>query len=194
MKQKLLMTIALTTALFCSTALRAELLDASCSGTSKEVDYYYTSGDPNHADATLEKGFEWTVTTTAAGAVDIKVKFLDVKTGLEAPHLFLFDKNGVLIGDPIPMTGWENATQTATHTLTGKAAGENITFLVKVAYADGHVIFTSRISYTVGEDCSDTPVENVTANKATRCQKAIENGQLVIIRDGIRYNALGTAM
>ena len=194
MKQKLLMTIALTTALFCSTALRAELLDASCSGASKEVDYYYTSGDPNHADATLEKGFEWTVTTTAAGAVDIKVKFLDVKTGLEAPHLFLFDKNGVLIGDPIPMTGWENATQTATHTLTGKAAGENITFLVKVAYADGHVIFTSRISYTVGEDCSDTPVENVTTNKTTRCQKTIENGQLVIIRDGVRYNALGTTL
>ena len=41
------------------------------------------------------------------------------------------------------------------------------------------------------------PVENATAVSNTAASKAIkiiENGQLVIIRDGIRYNALGTQL
>lgn len=188
MNQKVLMTIAMAAALFCTTTMRADVLDASCSGASKEVDKEFTEGDPNHAAATLEKGYEWTVSTTAAGAVNIKVKFLDVKEGMEAPRLFLFRTGDK---DDIAMDAWDIATQTATHTLTGKAAGENITFLVKVAYASGGVIFTKRITYTVGQDCAEAAVETVSESKAARCQKTIENGQLVIIRDGVRYNALG---
>ena len=192
MKRKLLSFLLLTVALTFSMSLRAATAELSCSGASKNVDAHYSTADPDHAVQSLEKGFTWKAETTAAGVV-LTVQFLDSYVGMAAPDLFLFDANGVLIGNPIPMTGWDAPTQTATHTLTGKSNGEEIVFLVKVAAAEGVVIFTERMRYTVGTNCETTAVETVTSTpKNTHCQKVVENGQIVIIRDGVRYNALGT--
>lgn len=194
MNKKLLSILSLTVALTFSMSLWAATAEASCSGASKNVDDYYTKADPNHAVSSLEKGFTWKVETTAAG-VALTFRFLDSYVGMDAPHLFLFDANGVLIGNPIPMTGWDAPTQTATHTITGKSDGEVVDFLVKVAIAEGGVIFTERVHYVVGSNCETTAVETVpSAPKNAHCQKVVENGQIVIIRDGIRYNALGTQL
>lgn len=194
MNKKLLSILSLTVALTFSMSLRAATAEVSCSGASKNVDKYYSETDPNHAVQSLEKGFTWKAETTAAG-VALTVRFLDTYVGMAAPDLFLFDANGVLIGNPVPMTGWDAPTQTATHTVTGKSDGEEIVFLVKVAAADGVVIFTERMRYVVGTNCETTAVETVTsAPKNAHCQKVVENGQIVIIRDGIRYNALGTQL
>ncbi len=124
---------------------------AICEGHSNSVDLYYSNANPV-ANLNPELGWDWQVQTTSAG-VEIKVHFLDNYVGMAAPQLFTFDSNGVLIGNPIPMSGWDEATHTASHTLTGKAEGETIVFLVQIAYAD-HVLFTERIKYIVGSQCS----------------------------------------
>ena len=133
----------------------------SCSGTSTGVDPFYTNANPQHAVQSLEKGFNWTAETTTTG-VNIKVQFLDNLPGMASPYLFTFDAQGVLLGDPIQMSGWDNATRTATHTLTGLANGQDLVFLVQVALEAGKILFTERILYTVGSDCNsmsdDDPV------------------------------------
>ena len=165
-----------------------DLQEGACSGTAKGVDTYYTEADPKHAVTSLEQGFYWQVQTTTAG-VNITVQFLDNLPGMAAPYLFRFDQNGVMMGGDIQMAGWDAATRTATHTLTGLTNGEQLVFLVKVALEAGKVLFTERVSYTVGENCETTDIDNVATNTAAK--KLIENGQMIIISNGIRYNALG---
>ena len=141
----------------------------SCSGTSTGVDPFYTNANPQHAVQSLEKGFNWTAETTTTG-VNIKVQFLDNLPGMASPYLFTFDAQGVLLGDPIQMSGWDNATRTATHTLTGLANGQDLVFLVQVALEAGKILFTERILYTVGSDCNsmsdDDPVVGSCSGKS----------------------------
>ena len=165
-----------------------DLQEGACSGTAKGVDTYYTEADPEHAVTSLEQGFYWQVQTTTAG-VNITVQFLDNLPGMASPYLFRFDQNGVMMGGDIQMAGWDATTRTATHTLTGLVNGEQLVFLVKVALEAGKVLFTERVSYTVGENCETTDIDNVATNTAAK--KLIENGQMIIISNGIRYNALG---
>lgn len=141
---------------FFSLALIGALLvpnyaQAVCSGFSKTVDVYYSNAN-DVANKNPDKGWNWQVETTAAG-VEITVQFLDDYVGMAAPQLFLFDELGVLIGNPIAMSGWNESTRTATHTLTGKNTGDKVVFLVQIAYA-GHVMFTERVKYIVGSTCS----------------------------------------
>ena len=44
---------------------------------------------------------------------------------------------------------------------------------------------------TPAEEEPETAIENTTVNKA---QKVIKNGMLVIIKDGVEYNALGVKL
>ena len=165
-----------------------DLQEGACSGTAKGVDTYYTEADPEHAVTSLEQGFYWQVQTTTTG-VNITVQFLDNLPGMASPYLFRFDQNGVMMGGDIQMAGWDAATRTATHTLTGLANGEQLVFLVKVALEAGKVLFTERVSYTVGENCETTDIDNVATN--TTAKKVIQDGQIYIIHNGIRYNVLG---
>ena len=138
-----------------------DLQTGSCSGTSTGVDPFYTNADPQHAVQSLTQGFNWKAETTTTG-VNITVQFLDNLAGMTSPYLFTFDAQGVLIGNPIQMSGWDNATRTATHTLTGLSNGTDLVFLVQVALEAGKILFTERVLYTVGSDCNsmsdDDPV------------------------------------
>ena len=162
----------------------------SCSGKSKGVDEYYTSNNAAAAtSADLTNGYQWTVATRQSGNVDIELEFLDYLPGIAAPQLFLFKNEGgneVLDGDPIPMR-WMGLT--ASYTLENQTTGTELVFLVQVAY-EMHVLFTERIRYTVGNNCQeDTALEQPAVQ--TKPRKVIENGQIYIIHNGIRYNALG---
>lgn len=126
-------------------------VSAICSGHSNTVDLFYSNANLV-ANLSPEQGWDWQVETTAAG-VEITVQFLDDYVGMAAPQLFLFNELGVLIGNPIPMTGWVETTRTASHTLTGYNTDDKIVFLVQIAYA-GHVLFTERMQYIVGSSCS----------------------------------------
>ena len=146
-----------------------DLQTGSCSGTSTGVDPFYTNADPQHAVQSLTQGFNWKAETTTTG-VNITVQFLDNLPGMTSPYLFTFDAQGVLIGNPIQMSGWDNATRTATHTLTGLANGQDLVFLVQVALEAGKILFTERILYTVGSDCNsmsdDDPVVGSCSGKS----------------------------
>lgn len=145
----------------------------SCSGTSTGVDPFYTNANPQHAVQSLEKGFNWTAATTAAG-VAITVEFLDNLPGMAAPYLFTFNPEGVLIGDPIQMSGWDAATRTATHTLTGLANGYDLVFLVQVALEGGKILFTERVLYTVGTDCSNPSDEDPIIGSCSGNSKGVD--------------------
>ena len=146
MKKSISFGLALLAALVISTDAMAV-----CQGHSNTVDAYYSNANPV-ANMAPELGWDWQVETTDAGVV-ITVQFLDAYVGMAAPQLFVFDENGVLIGNPIPMSGWVEATRTASHTLTGYNTDDKIVFLVQIAYAE-HVLFTERIRYIVGTTCS----------------------------------------
>ncbi len=140
--------------LVCSLALVTIAAQAVCTGSGTDVDAYYTSADTQHAIASMNQGYTWQCETTSAG-VAITFTFLDAIDGMAAPYLFTFDNAGVLIGNPIQMSGWDAATRTATHTLTGYNNGDKLRFLVQVACADGKVLFSGRVNYEVGSDCTE---------------------------------------
>ena len=77
----------------------------------------------------------------------------------------------------------------ARYTLAGKTTGEEVIFLVQLPY-ELHVLFTERVHYIVGDDCRDVTALEQPAVQ-TKARKVIENGQIYIIHNGIRYNALG---
>ena len=51
-----------------------------------------------------------------------------------------------------------------------------------------------RITYEVESESEATPVENVSDKAAETTKKILENGQIVIIRDGKKYNLTGQAV
>jgi len=139
---------------------------AICQGTSTEVDQFYTNADPTHAVSTLTQGFTWQCETVGS-SVNVKVTFLDALPGIASPDLFRFDNQGVLIGNPIQMA-WDATTRTASYTVANMSTGDKLSFLVKVALEAGNVLFTERIVYKFGDDCSgtgeDTPVASCSGN------------------------------
>ncbi|MBR1807959.1 MAG: hypothetical protein IJ776_01030 [Paludibacteraceae bacterium] len=167
---------------------------AACTGHSNNVDPYYTEHD-NAAATELPLGYDWSIRTTVVG-VEISVTFQDDFVGLTAPYMFMFDKDGQLIGGDFPMQNWNPNTRTATHTLTGYNEGDSITFLVKMAYAL-HVLFTKRIYYVVGTTCDEEEIDMV-VNSAVEnvkttgsAQKLIENGTMFILNGDRKYTATG---
>ena len=83
--------------------------------------------------------------------------------------------------------------QKASYSLTGMSAGEEVNFLVKIAYA-GHVAFTERITYTVGDNCDESkaidPLPLHGADGAAT--KFLRDGRLLIECNGKTYTATGS--
>ena len=165
-----------------------DLQSGACSGTAKGVDTYYTNADPTHAITSLTQGFTWKAETTAKG-VNITVQFLDNLPGIASPYLLRFDSEGLLMGGDVQMSGWDATKRIATHTLTGLSNGDELTFLVKVALEAGKVLFTERITYVVGSSCDQTSIELPQTQQ--EIMKVIKDGQLIIINNGVYYNAMG---
>ena len=70
--------------------------------------------------------------------------------------------------------------------------GTNLTVFFLVAYPGNAARID--VAYIVGasnEEPQPMAIENI-FNNETRTRKVIENGMLYIIKDGVRYNALGT--
>lgn len=165
---------------------------ASCSGHGTGVDEYYTSADPDFSVKSLEKGFDWVVSNDVNGNVSIAVTFQDALPGMAAPCIFFFDAQGVLQGDPIIDIPWNAVTRQASYELKGQKAGTQLSFLIKVALEAGKVLFTERMSFTVGQSCEGAGTSFVNQSQIThRKAKMIKNGQLVVEHEGRCYNILG---
>ena len=163
-----------------------------CKGSSNRVDDFYTSNDAAAAKQ-LPKGYDWKIETKES-SVEVTFTFKDNFPGMAAPDIFLFNSDGILMGSPIPMH--EFANKTAKHYFLDFKEGDQICFLVKLAY-ELHVLFTKRITYTVGTSCEEDDIDFV-ENSAlyelktgSRASKLVENGMMYIVRDGVRYNVLG---
>ena len=85
--------------------------------------------------------------------------------------------------------------QKASYSLTDKSAGDEVNFLVKIAYAD-HVAFTERITYTVGENCDESQgIDNTpfpSGEGRGEARKFLRDGRLLIERNGKTYTATGS--
>lgn len=162
-----------------------------CSGSGTGVDHYYTSANPQYAINSLALGYKYSMETNNQ-SVNITFQFLDNLEGMAAPYLFRFDENDVLIGDPIPMN-WNENTRTATYSLHGLSDGDELSFLVHVALAEGKILFSDRVIYVVGTSCEDIPdissIEN--AAESDNLAKRIIDGQLIILRDSCIYDVMG---
>ncbi len=73
---------------------------------------------------------------------------------------------------------------------TGNTAGQTLVFF---KYENGTTTTYSAYVTTIPTSENPTALENAAANEV-KAVKVIENGQLVIVKDGVRYNVLGTVI
>ncbi len=169
-----------------------DLTLGACKGSSNRVDEYYTTAD-KAATPTLQNGYDWQVETKES-SVEVTVTFKDNFPGMAAPDIFLFDNDGILLGNPIPMQQF--AGKTAKHVFVDYKEGDTFTFLVKLAY-ELHVLFTKRITYTVGTTCEEVEqdfVDNTAlydVKTGAKASKLIEEGRMYIMHDGKKYTVTG---
>jgi len=132
-------------------------------------------------------GVEITV-TLPEGLYATDVEFIAVTNdGAEVGSLKEFD--GVSVKDTVySLKDYSNPT----HITKTLATPKNVfTFL----FGGKQVCFIAAVNYT--DEAPENPgegMESVTGNPSPITRKLIENGRLVIIKNGIRYNALGTQL
>ncbi|MBR4264053.1 MAG: hypothetical protein IKQ48_05705 [Paludibacteraceae bacterium] len=131
-----------------------------------------------------ETTFEWSVTRNTDQTLTFAISW-DKELEGAAPQVNIKDNY-------IAMTATgKSATYTTTDIYDD---GDQLNFFFYVAYTGAAARID--VQYTVGEsnETDTTAFESVYNNNETRTRKVIENGTIVIIKDGIRYNALGTKL
>ncbi|MCQ2351353.1 MAG: T9SS type A sorting domain-containing protein [Paludibacteraceae bacterium] len=115
---------------------------AQCIGQSTEIDFEYKDSKP------WTKGYTYSFSTTPDGVL-IEFEVLDDFEGMASP--MLFDKSDFtkLTEHEMTLSG-----KKASCTLKGYSEGDVINVLMKMPVAGGQ-LFTSRIGYVVGSDCSE---------------------------------------
>jgi hypothetical protein len=132
-------------------------------------------------------GVEITV-TLPEGLYATDVEFIAVTNdGAEVGSLKEFD--GVSVKDTVfSLKDYTNPTHITKSLATPK---NEFTFL----FGGKQVCFIAAVNYT--DEAPENPgegMESVTGNPSPVTRKLIENGRLVIIKNGIRYNALGAQL
>lgn len=130
-----------------------------------------------------ETTFEWSVTRNTDQTLTFAISW-DKELEGAAPQVNIKDNY-------IAMTATgKSATYTTTDIYDD---GDQLNFFFYVAYTGAAARID--VQYTVGESNeTDTTAFESVYNNETRTRKVIENGTIVIIKDGIRYNALGTKL
>jgi len=136
-------------------ATTAANTNTDCAGTASEA-----------AQGTFSVGYTYSFQTTGTN-VNINFEMLDDKTGLVA---YLWDYTSGFVEKA--MTNVSGKKFTAL--LTGKAAGSTIQIACKFAYAGGMSV-TKTFSYVVGNDCTQTGVENPSANAVFFYPNPVQN-------------------
>ena len=157
------------------------------------------------ADDNREAQITWETNTNG----DVIITLLDTE-GNESED-FHFRGNGMALGSF--MVGSSAATVYFSHmcqnnvvTLSlidaenAPSLGEKITYNAVVEYAtalDGNAWPTIAFEYTYGSDCDGetSDIETVGAQQAAMsAQKVLENGQLIIIKNSVRYTLMGAVI
>ena len=87
-------------------------------------------------------------------------------------------------------SNYENITYTLTGDLTPGIKKIRFDFALD---GDGYILNFNHVT-VVKDDGGATAIEETNTNADAKTVKVIRNGQLVIIRDGVEYNALGNRL
>jgi hypothetical protein len=145
-----------------------------------------TTGDENTGDDTPIEGNVFSGTT----AQNLKYTCTITQTNMDVTYRFDVTNASDFVG-LVPVI-WDNTNgfreyiNTSSHTFTNCTEGQQLSVACKWMYAGGDT-HTEYIQYTVqalSTDVHDVPIEEVAI-------KRIENGRVVIIRNGKRYSLLG---
>lgn len=115
---------------------------AECTGHSTAIDFEYKDSKA------WTEGYNYSFTTTADGVL-IEFEVLDKFDGMASP--MLFDKSNF---ETLKEYEMKLSGSKASYTLKGYSEGDVINVLMKMP-VDGGQLFTSRIGYQVGSDCSE---------------------------------------
>lgn len=115
---------------------------AGCTGEYKDIDFEYTDSKE------WTNGYTYSFETTADG-VKVTFELLDKFEGMANPVLFDKTDPTTLVEKNMTLAGYKAYT-----TLTGYSEGDIINVLMKMPIAGGQ-LFTRRIGYVVGSDCSE---------------------------------------
>lgn len=164
-------------------------------GTGEIPDYPQPGGDPQPGELTpatyhgseviavsgTDVTFTWSITRNADATLTFEISWSSDISGV-VPQVNIDD-----VYTTMPFQG-------RTARFTTKATyvdGTNLAIFFLVAYTGNAARID--VAYTVGAS-NDGPqpsaIENI-LNNESRTHKVIENGMLYIIKDGVRYNALG---
>ena len=125
---------------------------------------------------------------------------IEIKRGDVVFCTLTFDKNGMLtnIAFAPSRTGSHPATYAAStgnglrFTVTSLEAGTTYAYDITTKDVGDNTISTYTGEFTTKGNVS-TSVSD-TQSPITNCQKLLRNGQLIILRDGVEYNAMGTKL
>ena len=97
-----------------------------------------------------------------------------------------FTTSTTIAGEAITEAMLSNDNKTLTYTYNGEASSIDI-----VVNGPGY-LSSIAVTYPITDDGGATALDN--ANAEEKAVKVIRNGQLIIIRDGVEYNALGNRL
>lgn len=130
--------------LLCATLFSGAIASAFtlCTGHSTAIDFEYKDSKE------WTEGYNYSFTTTADGVL-IEFEVLDKFEGMASP--MLFDKSNF---EALKEYEMKLSGNKASYTLKGYSEGDVINVLMKMPVAGGQ-LFTTRIGYQVGSDCSE---------------------------------------
>ena len=141
------------------------------------------------------------VTITWPSAENADTYTIVIKKGSEVFCTLTFNADGQLLniafapsrdGNNRPAQYAEQAGNGYRFTVTGLEAGTDYTYDITVKDASNQTINSHTGEFTTE---SMTAVENThSQSPMANCQKTLRNGQLIILRDGVEYNAMGVRL
>ena len=144
----------------------------------------------NNTDATLNGVSTWKIKATRACYVSATV----TEESGSGHHysVEILDAEGKSVGDPVAEVAdtWKSGDLALPGTILIPEVGE---YAIKLTNLTGWSKGTvSALTLAFAADAPTTAIENT--NAAVKTVKKIENGQMIIIKNGVKYNALGTMM
>ena len=136
---------------------------------------------------------KWSVNELSAD-----VKFVENNTPEARPGEMVLHSVTLTVGDEFKVAHVENGIIPSDDAHWYGSGDGNVNFIVTEAYAGQKDIYfvpswqTDWNGYIWVTDAVASAIEN--NNATAKAVKMMENGQLVIIKNGVKYNVLGTAL
>ena len=122
--------------------------------------------------------------------ISFKYNTADYKASLELGYISAGDAF-VALGEPYAKTKDYKLVEEVLLKAV-PASAKRLAF--RYSATEASYVYIDNITLKVAPEEIGTAIDQINQQPKAKCQKLIENGQLVIIKNGVRYNALGTAL